>query len=442
MIRRRLLVFVCVMIFLPVALAAQSFTLEQVMSAPFNSQLRAAPVGERFVWVADQEGRRNLWVAEAGSDGSYTARALTHYDTDEGIEIGDITWTPDGESVVYVRGGDFEFPEKPAPNPDLLPQGVEQDIWVVSVKGGEPRKVTEGHSPEVSPDGATVAYLLKDQVWTIPLGDANAKPEQLFHERGKPDSLTWSPDGKSLAFVSRRGDHGFIGMYSFTARTLCYLAPSTEKDSEPAWSRDGRQIAFIRQPPDVSGIDFKPHREAQPWSIQLADVETGTSQEIWRAKAGPGSVFHEADTDHQLLWAAGNRIVFPWEGDGWIHLYSIDAAGGMAAALTPGEFEVQSVALSADRKTVYYTSNQGDIDRRHLWQVSVAGGGCPADYARRRHRGCACYYGEWNSRTCCVPMPGFRYGRRLSPRMANCTILHRSWFRQDFRRRSWSFRSR
>jgi dipeptidyl aminopeptidase/acylaminoacyl peptidase len=368
------------MVLAPFAAGARSFTLQEVMSAPFNSQLKAAPAGQRFAWVADQQGRRNLWIAEAGSDGSYSARALTHYDADDGIEIGDVTWTPDGQSVVYVRGGDFEFPEKPAPNPDLLPQGVEEDIWIVAAKGGgEPRKVVEGRSPQVSPNGTTLAYLLKDQVWTINLNDPGAKPEQLFHERGKPESLTWSPDGKLLAFVSGRGDHAFIGVYSYTAKTLSYPAPSTQKDSEPAWSPDGRSIAFLRAPPDVSGIDFKPRRTAEPWSIHVADVETGQDHEIWRAKAGTGSVFHEADTDHQLLWAAGNRIVFPWEGDGWIHLYSIEASDGTAALLTPGDFEVQSVALAQDRKTVYFTSNhftsdRGDVDRRHLWQVSAGGG--------------------------------------------------------------------
>ncbi|MBV8673961.1 MAG: S9 family peptidase, partial [Acidobacteriaceae bacterium] len=140
------------------------------------------------------------------------------------------------------------------------------------------------------------------------------------------------------------------------------------------WSPDGRSIAFLRQPPDVSGIDFKPRREAQPWAIEVADVATTRAREIWRAKPGRGSVFHEADTDHQLAWAAGNRIVFPWEGDGWAHLYSIEVAGGPAIPLTPGEFEVENVALSLDSKFVYYSSNQGDIDRRHLWRVAVVGG--------------------------------------------------------------------
>jgi dipeptidyl aminopeptidase/acylaminoacyl peptidase len=376
---RRLWAAFCVIALFPVLLAAQSFTLQQVMSAPFNSQLKVSPVGQRLVWVADQQGRRNLWIAEAGSDGSYTARPLTQYDADDGIEIGDVTWTPDGQSVVYVRGGDFEFPEKPAPNPDLLPQGVEQNIWIVPAKGGEPRKVAEGRSPEISANGTVLAYLLKDQVWSINFNDPNAKPEQLFHERGKPESLTWSPDGKSLAFVSGRGDHAFIGVYSCAAKTLRYMAPSTQKDSEPEWSRDGRSIAFLRTPPDVSGIDFKPRRTAQPWSILVADVETGQGREVWRAQTGPGSVFHEVDTDHQLLWAAGNRVVFPWEGDGWLHLYSVDVSGGKPVLLTPGDFEVQSVALARDGKTVYFTSNQftsdrGGIDRRHLWQVSVGGG--------------------------------------------------------------------
>jgi len=71
------------------------------MRAPFNSQLTASPVGAKFAWVANQEGRRNLWVV----DGS--ARALTHYDADDGLEIHDLVWTPDGESIVFGRGGDF-----------------------------------------------------------------------------------------------------------------------------------------------------------------------------------------------------------------------------------------------------------------------------------------------------------------------------------------------
>src|SRR5579875_3334968 len=104
---------------------AQSFTLQQAMSAPFHSQLTAAPAKDEFAWISDQQGHRNIWIALKRGDG-FSASQLTKYTEDDGQEISGVTFTPDGESVVYVRGGDSEFPEKPAPNPALISEGVEQ----------------------------------------------------------------------------------------------------------------------------------------------------------------------------------------------------------------------------------------------------------------------------------------------------------------------------
>ena len=373
---QRLVVAVCGFVlsaFAAVSAGAQSFTIQQVLSAPFSSGLQAAPAGGRFLWIANQQGKRNIWVAEA-SGSAYTVHRVTNDDADDGIDVGDIAWTPDGEHIVYVRGGDFEFPEKPSPNPAMLPQGIEQDIWMVGVHGGDGRKLAQGRAPAVSPDGNTVAFLSTDQIWTLDLRDANAKPVQLFHGRGGLGSLEWSPDGKCLAFASRRGDHGFVGVYSFADQSLKYLDPSTEIDREPVWSPDSRAIAFVRIPPDTSGVDFKPRRSAQPWSIVVADVATGDGRVVWHAHEGQGSVFHETESEKQLFWSAGNHVVFPWEGNGWVHLYSVATSGGDATELTPGNFEVDYVAFSKDRKTLVYSSNQDDIDRRHLWQVAADGG--------------------------------------------------------------------
>jgi len=358
--------------------AAQSFTLQQVLSAPFSSELQASPGGGRFLWIANQAGKRNIWVAEA-SGSAYTVHRVTSDDADDGVDIGDIVWTPDGEHIIYARGGDFEFPGKPAANPAMLPQGLDEEIWIVGVHGGDARKLASGREPAVSPDGAMIAFLSSDQIWTLDLRDTAAKPVQLFHGRGDLGSLNWSPDGKYLAFTSERGDHGFIGVFSFAEQSLEYLDPSTEIDAEPVWSPDSRQIAFVRIPPDTSGIDFKPRRSAQPWSLRVADVKTGVGREIWRAHDGQGSVFHAMESEKQVFWSAGGHIVFPWEGNGWVHLYSVNSSGGEATDLTPGEFEVDYVAFSKDRKTLVYSSNQSlgdpvDVDRRHLWQVSADGG--------------------------------------------------------------------
>ncbi len=378
---RRLAVVACGFLFGLSAefnLPAQSFTLEQVLSAPFSSELQASPKGGRFLWIANQEGKRNIWVAEA-SGSAYTVHRVTSDDADDGIDLGEIAWTPDGEHILYARGGDYEFPGKPAANPAMLPQGLTEEIWMVGVHGGDARKLAEGRAPAVSPNGATAAYLDNDQIWTIDLRDPAAKPAQLLHGRGDLGSLSWSPDGKYLAFTSERGDHGFVGVFSFADQSLKYLDPSTEIDREPVWSPDSSQIAFVRIPPDTSGIDFKPERAAQPWSLRVADVKTGVGREIWRVHEGPGSVFHEMESARQVFWSADGHIVFPWEGNGWVHLYSVAATGGPAIELTPGDFEVDYVAFSKDRKTLVYSSNQvvddpKDLDRRHLWEVAADGG--------------------------------------------------------------------
>jgi dipeptidyl aminopeptidase/acylaminoacyl peptidase len=73
-------------------------------------------------------------------------------------------------------------------------------------------------------------------------------------------------------------------------------------------------------------------------------------------------------------WVGGDRLLFPSEKDGWMHLYSISANGGALTTLTPGEFEVENIALSPDKSFVVFSTNKNDVDRRHLWRVSVNGG--------------------------------------------------------------------
>jgi dipeptidyl aminopeptidase/acylaminoacyl peptidase len=351
---------------------AGAFTIEQVLSAPFPTDLDAAPAKGRLAWVFNAEGKRNIWVAEPGSNGRYSSRQLTNYTLDDGQDVGEISWTPDASAIAYVHGGDFEFPRREYPNPSRNPAGVEQDIFVIPFAGGEAKKIGEGHTPAVSPKGDVVAYVLKGEIMLAKL-DASEKPEQLIHELGENASIRWSPDGQSIAFVSSRGDHSFIGVYSLAAKTVNYLDPSTDRDADPVWSPDGSKIAFVRLPSTNNGFGFAARRSGPPWSIRVADVATGHGREIWKASPGPGSVFHGMEAQNQLFWGAGDRIVFPWEHDGWMHLYSVPASGGEATLMTPGEFEVEYVALSPDHTTVVFSSNQNDIDRRHVWRVSVDG---------------------------------------------------------------------
>jgi dipeptidyl aminopeptidase/acylaminoacyl peptidase len=60
------------------------------------------------------------------------------------------------------------------------------------------------------------------------------------------------------------------------------------------------------------------------------------------------------------------------EEDGWQHLYSLSVDGGAPRLLTPGNCEVEQWSLTPDRKSVFFNSNCGDIDRRHLWTVGIS----------------------------------------------------------------------
>ncbi len=301
---------------------AQRLTIEQLLSAPFPTDLTAAPIGGAVAWVLNQNGARNLWVAEAPG---YKGRQLTNYRDDDGREIAQTAWTPDGRSIVFVLGGDFDM-FRDNPNPASLPQGVEQNIWIVAVSSGAARQIAEGNQPAVSPQGDRLAFIRKGEVWTVGL-EEKAKPSQLIHAKGQADSLRWSPDGSRLAFVSDRGDHSFIGVYNFSTKSLLYLDPSVDSDSNPVWSPDGKQLVFLRLAASVTHV-FGPRLTAQPWSIRVADTETGTGRQLFLASEGPGSAFHGMVAENQLLWGAGDRIVFPWERTGWMHLYSVSTHGG------------------------------------------------------------------------------------------------------------------
>lgn len=353
-----------------------AFTIEQALSAPYTSALCAAPARGRLAWVANVGGRRNVWVAEPAVHGKgYVSRQVTHYGEDDGQELNSLQWTPDAARLVFVRGDSARGEDHPVPNPAEFPKGAKQQLWTVSADGGEPHLLAEGHDAAVAPSGQQVAFVFHGQLWRVSLDEAKPRPEQLLQTRGGVGELRWSPDGARLAFVSNRDDHSFIAVYTVASGSVTYLDPSTDLDGHPVWSPDSAQIAFLRLVSDPDSLFFQAHRKDFPWSIRVVEVAAGSAHEVWRAAEGAGSAYRETDSEDQLHWVAGNRIVFPWERDGWLHFYAVPASGGPATLLTPGNFEVEHVSSSDDRKTLVFDSNENDIDRRHIWRIAFAADG-------------------------------------------------------------------
>ncbi len=377
--------FLFALIFTLAAAQGEKFTLQQVLSSPFPSEMIAAAKGSRIAWVFDAQGKRNLWVAEGPK---FAARQLTSYNQDDGQEISDLDMSAGG-SVVFVRGGDKNSAGD-VPNPANIPAGVDQAIWAVAWAGGAPRKIDLGSSPAISPARpdatALIAYVKHDnketpqnKIWLAPLTGAG-KPV-MINERGQNSSPVWSPDGKKLAFVSNRGTHSLIVTYDPVKKFVSFVAPSVDRDSNPRWSPDGKFMAFIRTPARPTGSPqpgfWAGPELAMPWAIFVADLSTGSAKQIWHSADNVESNIPRMAGPALLNWAADGRIVFASEMDGWLHLYSIPSSGDEAAKpvlLTPGECEFEQASFTPDLRSVVFSSNCGDIDRRHISRVSVAGG--------------------------------------------------------------------
>ncbi len=363
------------LLLVPLALGAQSpatFSLAQLKGYPVPSELAAAGRANRIAWAVDERGQRNVYVAE-GPD--FQPRKITTFNEDDGQELTSVQLAADGRWVVFARGGEHSANfDAPPPNPRSLPVAPRVQLFAVPFAGGTPKLLADGDEPRISPRGDLVAFERDRAIWIVPV-DGSAAPRRWVSSNGILEDITWSPDGSRMAFVSQRGDHALIGIFTDSATPIRWLAPSTGRDGSPRWNPDGTRIAFTRRPGAGGEPDsvLVPHHV--PWSIWTADAATGTGRVLWTA---PTTLRGSAPGTHggaNLHWAAGDRIVFLNETDGWPHLYSVSAAGGTPLLLTPGAYMVEHVTMSPDGQYLVASANTGpeslDLNRRHVLRIPV-----------------------------------------------------------------------
>lgn len=352
------------------------FELNEILDAPYASQLVSARNADRIAWVSYEKGVRNVWTARAPD---FEPVLLTAYQQDDGQRISGLQMTSDGKVLLFQKGNE----EKANPASDPSHPGIA--IHRIDIDTGEYDELVSGGNARIAPDNSGFVYQHDGRLYWSDYSvhdpgetiTENPKPEPLFKSRGDIESVTWSPDSRRIAFTSSRGDHSFIGVYDREENTIRWISPGVDFDSHPSWSPDGKRIAFFRTP-GLRKDEMRSVIEDRRVSLWVGSVEDGSARKIWEPENNNG-FFAQYYPDQPLSWAANGRIVFYSEHEGWVHIYATDPDGRNVADLTPGPCEAESSALSPDGKTLYFSSNcnagdDGDIDRRHLWKNDTRGG--------------------------------------------------------------------
>ena len=306
------------------------------------------------VWMASWDGRRNVRLTTS-KPGESTPR-----------------WSPDGRWLAFLSSRDDEHTQ----------------LWLLDRQGGEGRKATTLPSDVDdygwAPDGKRVALVAEDPDTAKPktpapividrfqfkqdeagyLGKQHRHLYLLDVESGKTTRLTtgdydellpaWSPDGKSLAFVSKRradadrDDDWDVYVMEATAgapprQLTTFEGPDNNPDyeSRPAWSPDGRAIAYLQGgPPNL--------------------IYYGVQKLAVVSSAGGAPRILTAALDRNVaspVWSSdGSSITFLLEDDRAVGLARIPAAGGTIERLVSGSRVVSAFTAGAGGKVAVLAS--------------------------------------------------------------------------------------
>ncbi|MBL7852729.1 MAG: S9 family peptidase [Cyclobacteriaceae bacterium] len=341
-------------------------SVENFMSAPMASNATVSRDGKQLAWVLNDRGRRNIYLRNAQGQ----VRALTRYEYDDGQDLSQLVFSPDGSHLVFVRGGD-QSREGYSPNPASSADGAEQAIWCIALADNSLFRLAAGSDPVFYPDGKHLLFSRGPQIQTIAVA-MGASPSQLFFARGNNGDPRFSPDGKEIVFVSYRRDHNFIGIYNFEARKIRWISPEVSLDRLPVWSPDGKRVAFVRTP-GLQAEELISFVGGRRFSIWVADATTGKGAAAWTSPADDGG-FAQLYPNPPLAWTKSDRLLFFSEHEGYDHVYSMKPDGSDLKDVTPGNGEVESYVLDASENSLYFDGNREDIDRRHIWKSGVADG--------------------------------------------------------------------
>ena len=288
------------------------------------------------------------------------------------------TWTPDGESLLFVSNRDGKR--------DIHRVGVRKSGAPI----GEPERLTtdlDAHTITLSQDGQRLAYsalTFRANVWSVAIptsGSVSVSTAQpVTNENQVVEGIGVSRDGRWLAFDSDRSGNQDIFKMPAGGGEVQQLTTHASNDFRPVWSPDGSEIAFYSLRNGSRDI-YVMSADA----VTLQRVTNAPGQEVypdWSPDgeqlvfSGGGSIRVVSRDDGRARWGETRKIAdgnFPrWSPDGKLiayvrqgGAYIIGSEGGDPRLL---EQSAAFVRWSLDGGTLYFTNTDG------IWSVPVGGG--------------------------------------------------------------------
>ena len=363
------------------------------------------------------------WVANPTSDPRGADRTIWAVRTSGGpaSKLGEGTTpelSPDGRSVLYAKDGQiyrYQITAGTASTASRMRVGSAAD------SKQQPFIKAWGTNSGMrwSPDGTKVAFVSNRidhsfvGVYDVRTREVKFLSPSVDHDT----SPTWSPDSARVAFIRRPGTPfgqqahqgaGSIGDPDGPAyNPLVALRGGGRGGPGGRAGGPGQpESAGDTSPPGLMTATFTGGYTLSFW---VADASSGEGREFWHNEPND----RQFNTVNAIQWAGADRVVFQAEPEEWIRYFAVPIGAGEAGrssgsgrpggsggsgglggsgqsggsggsggsasvepplALTPGDGMVENVGLSSDGAQLFYTTNAGDIDHRHIWKVSTSGG--------------------------------------------------------------------
>lgn len=195
-----------------------------------------------------------------------------------------------------------------------------------------------------------IAYVLRQgRRYTLNIADADGEGGQVALASPEPIiSPAWSPDGKSLAYVSFESQKAVVWVQEIASGQRRMLANFRGSNSAPAWSPDGRELAVALSRDGLTQLYALP-----------------------AAGGNPRRLTSSAAIDTEPVWAPdGRAIYFTSDRGGGPQVYRLPVGGGNAERVTFNGSHNISPTISPDGRTLGYVSRQGNDFRVNVLELA------------------------------------------------------------------------